>query len=366
VTAALSAAALLGAPLGHDFACISLSDLLTSWERITARLEAAARSDFVIAFYNPISKQRTWQLEQARNIVLRHRREETPVGFVDRAHRPGMRVWTTTLGEWVAEGVGMETIVIIGNSQSRLVNGRLVTPRGYIQDSASGGRKPPVESAPSVGSNLTGGLRPPLANETAQRIYDESFAIIDRELGATQSPPWARAVLRRMIHASADFEYAQTLRYSADFEAAIRTALHNQTPIVTDTEMVLIGIRTMLGRIPGVRLACHLNDAVAEETGITRSAAGMRRAAQQYLSPLLVIGNAPTALDEAVRLIEADGWRPAAIIGLPVGFVGVVEAKERLLRQTGVPYLTNIGRKGGSAVAAAALNALVEWFRPPD
>jgi precorrin isomerase len=113
-----------------------------------------------------------------------------------------------------------------------------------------------------------------------------------------------------------------------------------------------------------VTLACHLNDAeaiaLAESAGLTRSAAGIRIAARRHASPLLAIGNAPTALDEALRLTEEEDWRPAALIGIPVGFVGVEEAKGRLLGQDRVPYLTCIGRKGGSAVTAAAVNALVE------
>jgi precorrin-8X/cobalt-precorrin-8 methylmutase len=131
--------------------------------------------------------------------------------------------------------------------------------------------------------------------------------------------------------------------------------------------MVLLGIRTIVGRTPGFRLTCYLNDArtpeLAEQSGITRTAAGIRLAAGEHLRPLLVIGNAPTALDEALRLIEEERWRPAAIIGLPVGFVGVEEAKGRLLAQARVPYLTCVGRKGGSAVASAAVNALLAWQR---
>jgi precorrin-2 C20-methyltransferase/precorrin-3B C17-methyltransferase len=131
VTAALSAAALLGAPLGHDFACISLSDLLTPWPMIEQRLEAAGRGDFVVALYNPASRRRTWQLPRTRELLLRQRGPETPVGLVDRAYRPGERVWHTTLGELDGAGVGMETVLIVGNSQTRVVNGRMVTPRGY-------------------------------------------------------------------------------------------------------------------------------------------------------------------------------------------------------------------------------------------
>ncbi len=361
VTAAASAAALLGAPLGHDFACISLSDLLTPWEMIEQRLAAAAQADFVIALYNPVSKQRTWQLPKALEIVLKHRGPETPVGLVDKAHRPGMTVRTEPLGGFALDGIGMETVILIGNSQTRLINGRMVTPRGY--DQASGGRKPavPTASDPAIS---TAGLRPPLARS----IIDESFAIIDSELGAVDLPPWARAVVRRMIHASADFDFARTLRWSADFEPAMQAAFAKGAAIITDVEMVLLGIRTALADFPKMTLSCHLNDAatrqLADSAGLTRSAAGIRSASRKYSSPLLVIGNAPTALDEALRLIEEEGWRPAAIIGMPVGFVGVEEAKGRLLKQSRVPYLTCEGRKGGSAVAAAAVNALLEHFHP--
>jgi precorrin-8X/cobalt-precorrin-8 methylmutase len=120
-----------------------------------------------------------------------------------------------------------------------------------------------------------------------------------------------------------------------------------------------------VSEVPGLTAACHLNDPEAADasSGLTRSAAGIRRAARLYPAPVLLVGNAPTALDEALALVEAGAWRPAAILGLPVGFVGVEEAKERLQRQTRVPWLTCTGRKGGSAVAAAALNALLHFTR---
>src|SRR5579871_370606 len=124
MTAAVAASSLLGAPLGHDFACISLSDLLTPWEVITGRLDAAARGDFVLAIYNPISQRRIWQLPEAKAILLRHRAATTPVGIVDRAFRPGTRTWQTTLGELTTDGIGMETILIVGNSHTRIVHER--------------------------------------------------------------------------------------------------------------------------------------------------------------------------------------------------------------------------------------------------
>jgi precorrin-2 C20-methyltransferase/precorrin-3B C17-methyltransferase len=133
VTAAVSAAALLGAPLGHDFACVSLSDLLTPWDVIERRLHAAGQGDLVLAVYNPISRRRTWQLPRTREILLQYRRPETPVGLVTRAFRPGTVVRQTTLGDLSAEGVTMKTTMIVGSSRTRIVNGRMVTPRGYGQ-----------------------------------------------------------------------------------------------------------------------------------------------------------------------------------------------------------------------------------------
>ena len=132
VTAALSAAALLGAPLGHDFCAISLSDMLTPWEVIERRLEAAAAADFVTVLYNPASSRRRRHLSEARRIFLRHRRPETPVGIVANAFRAGQCVRTSTLLELPEDSVDMLTTVIIGNSTTRRWNQRLITPRGYF------------------------------------------------------------------------------------------------------------------------------------------------------------------------------------------------------------------------------------------
>jgi len=383
VTAATAAAALLGAPLGHDFVCVSLSDLLTPWEVIERHLLAAAQGDLVLALYNPASRERTWQLPRGREILLQHRRPETPVGLVNRAYRSGTRVVQTTLAELTTDGIGMETIVIVGNSQTRVIDERMVTPRGYAASAwvARPESSKGVECLQSVHA-----LRKASGRAThcdlAREIMAESFAIIERELGPHGFPPWVLAVVRRMIHASADFDFAKTLRYSADFEDAIQAAFHPaeltgrsagpttgksaSLTIITDTEMVLAGIRTSLATNDALTLTCLINEpgtlALAQSSGMTRSAAGIRLAADRFEHPALVIGNAPTALIEALRLV-AGGWRPRTIIGMPVGFVGVEEAKQRLLDQSTVPYLTCTGRKGGSAVAAAAVNALAEWFK---
>jgi precorrin-3B C17-methyltransferase len=131
VTAATAAASKLGAPLVGDFAVISLSDLLTPWSTIEKRLEAAAEADFVIVLYNPKSPGRTEPLTRAHEILLRYRSAETPVGVVRYAGRDGEETVITTLKAMVAAEIDMVTTVIVGNSTTRVVNGRMVTPRGY-------------------------------------------------------------------------------------------------------------------------------------------------------------------------------------------------------------------------------------------
>jgi cobalt-precorrin 5A hydrolase / precorrin-3B C17-methyltransferase len=137
VTAGLAAAALLGAPLGHDHLVISLSDLLTPWEHIEARLRAAAETDLVLVVYNPRSQRRTRQIELARTILLAHRSPDTPVGVVTDVARPGQHVELTTLGTLDTTTVTMTTCLVIGSSTTAVANGRLVTPRGYPGASGS-------------------------------------------------------------------------------------------------------------------------------------------------------------------------------------------------------------------------------------
>ncbi|MBX6314918.1 MAG: precorrin-8X methylmutase, partial [Isosphaeraceae bacterium] len=195
-----------------------------------------------------------------------------------------------------------------------------------------------------------------------ERIMAESLAIIDRELGPEPSDPAERAVVRRMIHASADFDFARAVRFGPGAIAAALRALRSGATIVTDVGMLRAGISTAMAGPLGVRVVCGL-DLVegAIPPDLTRTAAGVRRAAAELGDGImLAVGNAPTALIEAIRLVEQEGWRPACLVGIPVGFVGVEESKQRLAEQRHVPFLTSLGRKGGTAVTAAAINALLE------
>jgi len=133
ISALNAAAALLGAPLMHDFAVISLSDLLTPWDSIARRLSAAGTADFVIVLYNPSSRKRHWQLGEARRLLLESRSATTPVGLVRNAYRPGQQVSLTTLEDLLNYEIDMFTTIVIGNSCTRVQQGRMITPRGYDQ-----------------------------------------------------------------------------------------------------------------------------------------------------------------------------------------------------------------------------------------
>lgn len=131
ITAVSAAAASLGAPLMHDFAVISLSDLLTDWNVIKKRIDLASQADFVITLYNPKSKGRTSQIEEAVQIISQYRSPQTPVGIVKNAKREGEQITLSTLGAMLGEAIDMTTVVIIGNSNTYIQNGVMITPRGY-------------------------------------------------------------------------------------------------------------------------------------------------------------------------------------------------------------------------------------------
>ena len=185
---------------------------------------------------------------------------------------------------------------------------------------------------------------------TVHPIEAESYRILAERVDLSGLGPLSAAVVARVVHASADLDYARTLVVDeAALEAGV-AALASAAPVVVDVEMVRHGIT-------GVDARCYLPAHAGD--GLTRSAAGMALAARRHPEgAVVVVGCAPTALDEVVRLHAAGRFSPALVIGLPVGFVGAAEAKERL-RASGLPSVSNVGEKGGSAVAAAALNALV-------
>jgi cobalt-precorrin 5A hydrolase/precorrin-3B C17-methyltransferase len=337
VTAALAAAASLGAPLGHDHAYVSLSDLHTPWPAIERRLHAAAEADVAVALYNPRSRGRAEHLDKALAILAAHRPPTTPIGLVRDATRPGERVVTTTLGDIDTSGVDMLTVVIVGSSATRVAAGRMVTPRGYRWRAADDG-------AP----------QPRTRSSNPHPIERESYRILRSRADTGHLPCWSRAVAERVVHASADLGYLDDLELDEAALAAAAEALAAGAPIVADAAMVASGVTA---RQALVLVGDPRTRERADRTGLTRSAAAMHLAAEQVApGAIWVVGNAPTALEAVIDL--APQVRPALVIGLPVGFVGATESKARL-RASGLPAVSNRSEKGGSAVASAAVNALL-------
>ena len=193
-------------------------------------------------------------------------------------------------------------------------------------------------------------------------IEKRSFEIITEILGERQLPPENELVIKRVIHTSADFDYVDNLCFSEGAVARALEALRGGCDIVTDTQMARAGInKTILGRLGG-QVHCFMSDEdvakEARERGITRATVSMERAAALDKPCIFAIGNAPTALFSLDAQIKAGKIRPALIIGVPVGFVNVVESKEMIM-EAGVPYIVARGRKGGSNVAAAICNSLL-------
>ena len=306
VSAFQKAASLLGAPIGHDFCVISLSDLMTPWDMIERRIRAAAMADFVTAVYNPKSHGRYWQLYRLKELFLKEGRSpQTPVGYVRQAGRDDEQVTLTTLGELNPEDIDMFTVLIIGNSQSYAWNNTFITPRGYYRDENS----------------EKGGIKP------GQSIMIESFRTIESELKNKNLPLGHKWALLHAIHTTADFDMENIL--------------------YTDPQAV----------------ECYLSDPrvpeMAKTMNITRTQAGIRLAVEEHPDALFAFGNAPTALMELCDLIRKGKARPAGIIAAPVGFVHVRESKHMVKPFADIPKIIVEGRKGGSNLAATLCNAIL-------
>ena len=342
ISAFQKAASLLGAPIGHDTCIISLSDLMTPWEVIERRIKAAATGDFVTAIYNPKSHGRYWQLYRLQELFLMERSADTPVGYVRQAGRPEQEVKVTTLGAFDPEDIDMFTVVLIGNSQSYIADGKIITPRGYYRATATEGEK--------IGQN----------------IMIESFRTIAGEL-KKDYPLDHKWALLHAIHTTADFDMedilytdpkAVEILYNKVKDGSLKT-------IVTDVTMVTSGIRKgALSRL-GVETKCYLSDPrvaeMAQAQDITRTQAGIRLAVEEHPDALFAFGNAPTALMELCDLIRKGKARPAGIIAAPVGFVHVRESKHMVKPFREIPKIIVEGRKGGSNLAATLCNAILTF-----
>ena len=343
ISAFQKAASLLGAPIGHDMCIISLSDLMTPWEVIERRIKAAADGDFVTAIYNPKSHGRYWQLYRLIELFLKVRSADTPVGYVRQAGREEQEVKLTTLGAFDPEDVDMFTVILIGNSQSYISDGKMITPRGYYREEQTEDVKP------------------------GQQIMIESFRTIKGELRRQDYPLDHLWALLHAIHTTADFDM-QRILYTD--EGAVET-LYNKVKdgtlktIVTDVTMVTSGIRKGALQRLGIEAKCYLSDPrvaeMAAAQDITRTQAGIRLAVEEHSDALFAFGNAPTALMELCDLIRKGKAHPAGIIAAPVGFVHVRESKHMVKPFKDIPKIIIEGRKGGSNLAATLCNAILTF-----
>jgi precorrin-8X/cobalt-precorrin-8 methylmutase len=195
-------------------------------------------------------------------------------------------------------------------------------------------------------------------------IEDGSFAIIDAEAGAHDFDPQQWQVVRRVIHATADFEFKTLMRLKPDAVPAGVAALKRGCPLVCDVKMIIAGLNEERLLAYGCRTHCFISDddviAAAKAQNSTRAIEAMRKAHRLGLldGAIVAVGNAPTALLEVVRLCRDEGARPALVVGVPVGFVSAAESKEAVL-DTALPYIVARGRKGGSTIAVAIIHALL-------
>lgn len=206
-----------------------------------------------------------------------------------------------------------------------------------------------------------------LQNVLPEEIEKRSFEIIGQELGDIELDPLEAPVIKRVIHTTADFDYVKNLKFSTDAVSKGIEALKKGAAIITDTQMVRAGINKSVLEALGGEALCFMADedvaAAAKANGTTRATASMDKASGLEKPVIFAVGNAPTALIRVYELVREGRLKPELIIGVPVGFVNVVESKE-LIMELDVPYIVARGRKGGSNVAAAVCNALLYQCAP--
>lgn len=202
-----------------------------------------------------------------------------------------------------------------------------------------------------------------MASEKAMDIEKRSMAIIEEEIGKHSYNELEWIIVRRIIHATADFDFARqnAIIFHKDAISSALGAIANKCAVVGDSDIVLAALNKKSLSDFGLRSVCKISDdlvaAEAKQLNKTRAEIAMRKAATEINNGIVAIGNAPTALYEVIKMVNQEIVKPALVIGIPVGFVSAVESKEELLGVS-VPFITNKGRKGGSTVAASIINAL--------
>ena len=264
------------------------------------------------------------------------------MGYVRQAGREEQEVKVTSLGAFDPEDVDMFTVILIGNSQSYIADGKMITPRGYYREEQMEDVKP------------------------GQQIMIESFRTIASELKNDYPLDHLWALLHA-IHTTADFEMEQILYTDDKAVEKLYNKVKDGTlkTIITDVTMVTSGIRKGALQRLGIEAKCYLSDPrvaeMATSLGITRTQAGIRLAVEEHPDALFAFGNAPTALMELCDLIRKGKAKPAGIIAAPVGFVHVRESKHMVKPFKDIPKIIVEGRKGGSNLAATLCNAILTF-----
>ncbi len=327
VTASTAASALLGSAISGDHAVVSLSDLLVPWRVVERRLIYALRGDFVVAIYNPSSRRRKTNFLRALK-VIRAIRGECFVGVVRNASREGEFVRVMSLSE-LERGyreIDMNTILIVGNSETIVRGGKMYTPRGYS-------RKYSEIARGKMGASTC----------KAEEVVGKSIEIL-RSLHPGQG--LEEEIVRRCIATTGDVTIREAIKFRGDTYEGVRAAAEGSR-IIVDVHMVAAGLR---------RDAIVALDFGEEDD--TRTASGMRKLAELIEGSIVAIGNSPSA---AMALCDiAKVHPPRFIVATPVGFVNASESKE-LIRKLDIPSVTTVGTRGGSNICAAIVNVLIEY-----
>ncbi|MBO8179278.1 MAG: precorrin-3B C(17)-methyltransferase [Archaeoglobus sp.] len=333
VTAVNAASALLGSPISGDHAVVSLSDLLVPWSQIEKRLIYALKGDFVVAIYNPSSRRRRENLRKVLKLIRKFR-GDVWVGVVRNAFRDGERVAIKRVSELEEDEVDMNTILIVGNSESVAARGFMFTPRGYSRKY----KISPERKRAKMGAETREGVE-------IARKSEEILKALHTEEGLKGD------IVRRCIATTGDVSIRDVLRFKGDVYEGVK-ALKDDCRIIVDVRMVKAGLRR--DSIAAVDFGDGEN---------TKTASGLRNLEDLVEGSIVAIGNSPSA---ALALYEiAQSHRPRFIVATPVGFVNAAESKEAI-RSLEIPSITTEGPRGGSGICAAIVNCLIEHAERSD
>ncbi len=334
-------AARIGAPLGGDFALISLSDLITPWDIIAYHLDKVSSTDMSIVLINPGSRKRKRHLAKAANVILRYRKPETPITIVENAYTPDEKITKLTLKS--LEDITFENMnatVFIGTSRTEFINDFMITERGYFNRWKIPFIELEESNDPEEIENLS-------LNFVRNHLQSMNFSKEELEIAA------------RVVHSVGDFSISSFIKFLNNFTETILSLVHKKLYVFTDTAMAYHGInRNLLEKYTNWKLKILPRPQKSSKYK-TKSAQAIENIIPLLEKSIVIIGNAPTALKELLLKYKSSGIHPKALIATPVGFVGAAQVKKELLK-TRIPSFTILGNRGGTPPAVAAFNALLK------